>query len=56
MNTPFLKDLADKARCGLRGHVELGNPGGLGYGFTVKCATGDGTAMANAKSFRPKRK
>lgn len=26
MNTPFLKDLADKARCGLRGRVELGNP------------------------------
>ena len=30
--------------------------GGLCYGFKVKCATGDGTAMANAKSFRPKRK
>ena len=55
MNTLFPKDLADKARRGLRGDVELGNPEAVCYGFKVKCATGDGTAMANAKSFRPKR-
>jgi site-specific DNA recombinase len=36
MNAPFLKDLADKTRRGLRGRIEAGKAGGgLCYGYDI---------------------
>ncbi len=54
MNAPFLKDLADKTRRGLRGRVELGKSGGgLCYGYKVTHATHDGVAVTGDREIVP---